>query len=101
MNRNTSTKKQADKFILADNNFNNVIFIQECEQASVDDEMQMMLKMTMEDLLTLTNKTRTPTITLMLIMSETSLKSYLNPNILIEYNVKKSRKNICNTELFY
>ena len=85
MNRNTSIKKQADKFILADNNFNNVIFIQECEQASVDDEMQMMLKMTMEDLLTLTNKTRTPTITLMLIMSETSLKSYLNPNILIEY----------------
>ena len=101
MNRNTSTKKQADKFILADNNFNNVIFIQECEQASVDDEMQMMLKMTMEDLLTLTNKTRTPTITLMLIMSETSLKSYLNPNILIEYTVKKSTKNICNTELFY
>ena len=101
MNRNTSTKKQADKFILADNNFNNVMFIQECEQASVDDEMQMMLKMTMEDLLTLTNKTRTPTITLMLIMSETSLKSYLNPNILIEYNVKKSTKNICNTELFY
>ena len=101
MNRNTSTKKQADKFILADNNFNNVIFIQECEQASVDDEMQMMLKMTMEVLLTLANKTRTPTITLMLIMSETSLKSYLNPNILIEYNVKKPTKNICNTELFY
>ena len=47
--------------------------------------MQMMLKMTMEDVLTLANKTRTPTITLMLIMSETSLKSYLNPNILIEY----------------
>ena len=38
MNRNTSTKKQADKFILADNNFNNVIFIQECEQASIDDD---------------------------------------------------------------
>ena len=37
MNRNTSTKKQADRFILADNNFNNVIFIQECEQASIDD----------------------------------------------------------------
>lgn len=38
MNRNTSTKKQADRFILADNNFDNVIFIQECEQASVDDD---------------------------------------------------------------
>ena len=38
MNRNTSTKKQADRFILADNNFNNVIFIQECEQASIDDD---------------------------------------------------------------
>ena len=38
MNRNTSTKKQADWFILADNNFNNVIFIQECEQASIDDD---------------------------------------------------------------
>ena len=37
MNRNTSTKKQADRFTLADNNFNNVIFIQECEQASIDD----------------------------------------------------------------
>ena len=38
MNKNTSTKKQADRFILADNNFNNVIFIQECEQASIDDD---------------------------------------------------------------
>ena len=62
----------------------------------------MMLKITMEDVLMLTNKTRTPAITLMLIMSRTSLKSYLNSNNFIEYeNVKKSRKNICNTELFY
>ena len=38
MNRNTSTKKQADRFILADNNFDNVIFIQKCEQVSVDDD---------------------------------------------------------------
>ena len=47
--------------------------------------MQMLLKMIMEDVLTLTNKTRAPTKTLMLIMSEISLKSYLDTNILIEY----------------
>ena len=47
--------------------------------------MQMMLKMTMEEVLTLTNKTRTPTITLMLVMSESFLKGYLNPDILIKY----------------
>ena len=38
MNRNTSTKKQVDRFRLADNNSIMFIFIQECQQASVDDD---------------------------------------------------------------